>query len=346
MDDFPRDHVQMTETCPRCGAPRAGPGRFCAQCGAEVFTIPESAVADPAGQHAARPQPTARRTSPQEVLIPEAWPEFQASPRSRGWRAALALAGLAIVVAAGVLFATHSGARNSPAPGPQRSATVLPSTDSTRPSAVAAPASADSAQGQAAEPNPPPVMAAAPPRAPKSAPAEEPRAPRKVPTRVAPEPHVPPATPVVLTCQSAYAQRSWTRAASLCADDAERGDMNAARFLATMYDQGLGVSRDAAQAAAWYRRAALLGDAGAQLALGRAYERGVGVPRDYGEAFAWLAKAAEQGNAQAQYDVGIMYAAGRGTPQSDTDAVRWLKKAAAQGQRDAARELERRGLTP
>jgi hypothetical protein len=394
MNDFPRKDVQMTETCPRCGASRAGPGRFCAQCGAEAFTLPATDASSSTAQHGARPQPTAHRSTRQEVLIPEAWPVDEALfPRRPAWRRAiwpLLIAG--IVIAAGVLLATRGGRRSTTAIAAQEQrAGILAAGSAAVPTSVRAtgtdsehdhhaavaprPDSAITADSSA------PAAHASIRRTPSSPPATPAAAPRKVPTRVAPEPHVPPATPV-LTCESAYAQRSWSRAASLCAAAAATGDIGAARLLGQMYDQGLGVgrdptraaawlrraaeagsadaaralgvmyesghgvSRDAGQAIAWYRRGALLGDPGAQLALGRAYENGTGVPRDFGEAFAWLSKAAQQGDAQAQYDVGTMYAAGRGTAQSETDAVRWFRRAAAQGNRDAERELQRRGITP
>ncbi len=58
--------------------------------------------------------------------------------------------------------------------------------------------------------------------------------------------------------------------------------------------------KDAAQAAAWYRRAANQGDADAQYSLGRLYENGTGVPKDTAQAAAWYRKAADQGHADAK----------------------------------------------
>ena len=52
---------------------------------------------------------------------------------------------------------------------------------------------------------------------------------------------------------------------------------SAAYNLGVLYDQGLGVAADAAQALAWYRKAADAGHAGAQYTLGQMYYEGIGV---------------------------------------------------------------------
>jgi TPR repeat protein len=57
----------------------------------------------------------------------------------------------------------------------------------------------------------------------------------------------------------------------------------------------LGVPRDPARAADWWRKAALRHDADGQAMLGAAYHLGAGVPHDAVEAFTWLTRA-RQGN--------------------------------------------------
>ena len=59
-------------------------------------------------------------------------------------------------------------------------------------------------------------------------------------------------------------------------------------------------------------RAAEAGDADAQYRLGVMYEFGLEVPQDEAEAVAWYRLAAEQGHATAQYDLGFSYANGLG----------------------------------
>ena len=49
------------------------------------------------------------------------------------------------------------------------------------------------------------------------------------------------------------------------------------------------------------------GDAKAQNSLGFMYNEGLGVSQDYAEAVKWYGKAAEQGDANAQYNLGDKY---------------------------------------
>jgi hypothetical protein len=58
-----------------------------------------------------------------------------------------------------------------------------------------------------------------------------------------------------------------------------------------LYNNALGVERDVAAAAKWWRMAALLGDADGQAMLGAAHHLGAGVARDPIAALAWLTRA-------------------------------------------------------
>ena len=97
--------------------------------------------------------------------------------------------------------------------------------------------------------------------------------------------------------------------------------------------------RDAAQAVAWYRKAAEQGDAVAQNNLGVSYAKGEGVPRDAAQAVAWFRKAAEQGNAVAQKNLGVSYAKGEGVARDVAQAVYWQALAASQGEQTAIDNL-------
>ena len=70
------------------------------------------------------------------------------------------------------------------------------------------------------------------------------------------------------------------------------------------------------------------------------YETGVGVAQDDAEAVRWFRLAAEQGDANAQFNLGLRHADGRGVPQDDVEAVRWYRLAADQGNADAKKNLE------
>ena len=81
------------------------------------------------------------------------------------------------------------------------------------------------------------------------------------------------------------------------------------------------------------------GHVDAQYNLGGVYEQGVGVPQDYAEAVKWYRLAAEQGHASAQHNLGILYREGRGVPQDDAEAVKWTRLGAEQGDANAQYNL-------
>ena len=168
-------------------------------------------------------------------------------------------------------------------------------------------------------------------------------------------------------CLNAYSEKEWTAAILACTREANAGSQPAQRNLGTMYDQGLGVSRDPAQAAVWfrkaaeegnrdasfqlatmyengrgvpqdskqaldwYRKAALLGDVDSQVKLGRAYMDGTMVSKNEGEASAWFQRAADQGNFYALNRLGAMYLDGKGVPKDEARGVKLFQAAAAKG---------------
>ena len=80
---------------------------------------------------------------------------------------------------------------------------------------------------------------------------------------------------------------------------AGNGDPVSQTLLGFMSATGKGVTKDAAMAAAWYRRAAEQGYAYAQGNLGVMYDNGRGVPEDLVYAYMWFNLAAAQGNENA-----------------------------------------------
>ena len=87
---------------------------------------------------------------------------------------------------------------------------------------------------------------------------------------------------------SAYERKNYPVALKIFTELAEQGDADAQFNLGGMYRRGEGVSKDMAQAAAWYRKAAEQGDAKAQFNLGVMYYNGEGVPKDYVQAAKWF----------------------------------------------------------
>lgn len=98
---------------------------------------------------------------------------------------------------------------------------------------------------------------------------------------------------------AAYDAGRYGDAADAWARLAGNGDKDATAALAGLYRQGLGVPRDAARAAALYRRAGLGGHIIAQANLGEMLGRGEGTPHDEILAWAWFRLAASGGNAWA-----------------------------------------------
>ena len=191
------------------------------------------------------------------------------------------------------------------------------------------------------------TVAAAPPPAPATTP-----------------PLVKPSQP---NCLNAYSDKNYPAALLACTREANAGNQQAQRNLGVIYDQGLGVNKDAAQAALWYRKAAdtgnrdatfqlatmyetgrgvpqsqeqainwyrkaaLLGDADSQVKLGRAYIDGKGVDKDEGEASAWFQRAADQGNFYALNRLGAMYIDGKGVHKDESKGVKLFQQAASKG---------------
>lgn len=132
-----------------------------------------------------------------------------------------------------------------------------------------------------------------------------------------------------------YAQAlQWYRKA------AEQDNPFAQTSLASMFYQGLGISRNYKAAAEWFLKAAKI-DSVAQAMIALMYHDGLGVPRDYIQAIYWFREAAYRGappeSTIAQYDLGLMYTNGEGVPRDYIQAYVWLNLAAAHGEKDAAK---------
>ncbi len=67
------------------------------------------------------------------------------------------------------------------------------------------------------------------------------------------------------------------------------------------------------------------------------------VRQDYAEAAKWFRKAAVNGEANSQFMLGMMYKYGQGVPQDDAEALTWLRRAAALCHDKAREWLEEHG---
>ena len=91
----------------------------------------------------------------------------------------------------------------------------------------------------------------------------------------------------------AYDSGDYIQAFELWSALAEKGDAEAQYLVAYLYDDGLGVKHDLAEAARWYRMAAEQQHTYAQFNLAIFYSDGIGVPRDPVEAYRWFMLAAD-----------------------------------------------------
>jgi hypothetical protein len=126
----------------------------------------------------------------------------------------------------------------------------------------------------------------------------------------------------------AYHRGDFAAVLRACSAEAQAGDASCQSWLGVLYAEGKGVTRDAATAAGWFRRAAEQGHGAAAYNLARAYEEGDGVAKDLRQAQKWSQKAAEQGIPYAQLQLGMLLMR---ADRNMNEAVKWFKLAAAQG---------------
>jgi localization factor PodJL len=110
----------------------------------------------------------------------------------------------------------------------------------------------------------------------------------------------------------------------------------AAQFeMAARYADGRGVTKDLAQAAAWFERAAQQEFAPAQYRLGAMYEKGLGTDRDLDKAREWYQRAAERGHVKAMHNLAVLVAEGAAGKPDYGSAAQWFRTAAEHGVRDS-----------
>ncbi|HPJ25553.1 MAG TPA: CsgG/HfaB family protein [Synergistaceae bacterium] len=124
--------------------------------------------------------------------------------------------------------------------------------------------------------------------------------------------------------------RDYAQAAAWYRKAADLGYGDAQTDLGFLYEKGYGVPQSLKNAIEWYTRGAHSGSSVGQCNLGYMYEKGRGVSRSYDQAVYWYRKAAEQGSPRGQCNLAYMYEMGQGVPQSYDQAVYWYRKAAEQ----------------
>lgn len=121
---------------------------------------------------------------------------------------------------------------------------------------------------------------------------------------------------------------------------AKVGDVDAQFEVGLAYETGQGVMTDEAEAARWFRQAALQGNVEAQYHLARLVARGAkGLKQDLPTAFTLYQDAAAKGHAPAMNALGKAYQQGRGTKADLSKAAEWYGKAAELRLADAQNNL-------
>ena len=141
---------------------------------------------------------------------------------------------------------------------------------------------------------------------------------------------------VVLSVSAAFAGEGF----SCVREKAMYGDTLSQFKLGYMYEHGISVARDDAEAFKWYSKAADCGHPCAQYFIGVMYNEGRGVEKDDFMAAKWLRRAAVRGNKNAQYLFGRKVFYGEGVTQNETAGLKWLRAAACKGHGEAKKFLD------
>lgn len=110
-------------------------------------------------------------------------------------------------------------------------------------------------------------------------------------------------------------------------------------IVASHYETGQGVGRDAAAAARWFRRAAEHHHAPSQYRLATLYERGSGVEKDMAAAERLYRSAAGQGNVKAMHNLGVLLINRKDEPTDYPAAAKLFRQAADHGFSDSQYNL-------
>lgn len=139
--------------------------------------------------------------------------------------------------------------------------------------------------------------------------------------------------PALAAAANAVSQAMNPRVAAI-RSRAEQGDAASESTLGDFYSirGNFGSQEDAAQAIAWWKKAAEQGYTRAMNQLADAYMTGILVPRDTAESTAWRRKAVEKDDALAEMALGNAYADGNGgVPKDKEQAIVWFRKAEVHG---------------
>ncbi len=105
---------------------------------------------------------------------------------------------------------------------------------------------------------------------------------------------------------------------------AKAGHVYAQYNVGLMYEQGLGISKNAKEAVYWYKESAMQGNSAAQFNLGVCFENGFGTTVDFEKANEWYRKASVQGDGLAVGNLGMLYIRGQGVKENKVAGIALL----------------------
>ena len=142
--------------------------------------------------------------------------------------------------------------------------------------------------------------------------------------------------PAIDLIYGAYQRGMYKEAYNLALARAQdANDPKAMAMLGELHSNALGIKRDYAEAAKWYRKAADLGDREAMFALGMLHMSDHNGQGDREQGIKWLTKAAELGNPKAAYNLALLHMDGQSMPRDFTRAAELLRQSADAGVADA-----------
>ena len=142
-------------------------------------------------------------------------------------------------------------------------------------------------------------------------------------------------------CRNHFLHGQYFMAEESCLIAANKGQLDAQKWLALMYAKGKGVQQDLKKGVFWREKAAESGDANSQYHLGRFYQLGQGVEEDFEKAKYWYEKSAQQGDMNGLYAMGNLYRSGIGVTVDLPRAYAWYSLAAGKNLLLAEQTIER-----
>jgi Sel1 repeat len=130
-----------------------------------------------------------------------------------------------------------------------------------------------------------------------------------------------------------YRHGRYPEAIAYWTEEAAKGNAQAAHRLGVEYMDGKPgvVERDSEKAMKYHRQAALAGNALSMFDVGTLFEYGMGISKDIAQAARWYGHSARYGLAQGQYNFATMLEAGEGITKDEIEAYKFFILAARGG---------------